>query len=127
MISDIGIFRQLGIQCVGCLCQKYNIFRDHGQPKKHNALPTQFLGGCNKTFTFSCLEKCGCWVVYSSKLAGVLNLCCVRFTSASKKMLTGTLINTQFITYSKKSEVTDRPANKSYHIAASKKPCRKFL
>ena len=73
--------------------QKYHLLKHHDKPSCHYIFPTQYLGGCNRSFQLRWIEEYGWWLVYSSKLDGAFCVCCALFANARDRKNMGVMVN----------------------------------
>ncbi|XP_035668943.1 52 kDa repressor of the inhibitor of the protein kinase-like [Branchiostoma floridae] len=98
--------------------QKYNFLCHHSKPPEDKTFPTQYLGGCNRSFRHKWLGKHK-WMVYSEKVDGIFCMPCVLFAADPSK---GQLVTKPFRVWNKKSEkVKTHETNCDYHDEAMEK------
>ena len=99
--------------------QRYHLLKHHSQPCKNYVFPSQFEGGCNRSFQIGWLEEFS-WLVYSSALDGTFCITCALFANPRSGL--GILVNKPFIIieWRKKSDYITPHATKKYHVDAWK-------
>ena len=91
--------------------QKYELLTKHKVPHKDHVFPTQYLGGCNRSFRLTWLSEHP-WMIYSEKVDGIFCIVCAIFCTDSSK---GFFVNKPFRVWNKKSEKTKEHINSLYH------------
>ena len=91
--------------------QKYELMTKHKVPHKNHIFPTQYLGGCNRSFQFKWLSE-NPWMVYSEKVDGAFCIVCAMFCSDPSK---GYLVSKLFRLWNKKSEKAKEHVQSKYH------------
>ena len=91
--------------------QKYKLMTKHKVPHKNHIFPTQYLGGCNRSFRLNWLSE-NSWMVYSKKVDGAFCIVCAMFCSDPSK---GYLVSKPFHIWNKKSEKTKEHVQSKYH------------
>lgn len=93
---------------------KYTLLKNHKVPEKNHIFPTQYLGGCNRSFRHVWLSQHP-WMVYSEEVDGAFCIYCTIFCSDSSK---GAFVNKPFRVWNKKSEKVREHENSLYHQRA---------
>ena len=91
--------------------QKYRLLTHHKKPARNHTFPTQFLGGCNRSFRYDWLVE-NPWLVYSEHADGMFCIVCAIFCNDSSK---GYLVSKPFRIWNKKSEKTKEHVSLLYH------------
>ena len=60
------------------VAEKYGLLTNHKMPSKDHTFPTQYLGGCNRSFQPQWLSL-HTWMVYSEQVDGVFCIFCALF------------------------------------------------
>ena len=95
--------------------QKYTLLKHHSKPGDDYIFPSQYEGGCNRSFQRSWLDSYP-WLVYSKYLDGAFCPYCALFASPRDHL--GILVNKPLTKWRKKSEYIGPHAVKGYHIEA---------
>ena len=91
--------------------QKYNLLTNHKQPHKDHLFPTQYLGGCNRSFRHVWLSEHP-WMVYSEQVDGVFCIACAIFCARPSL---GKFVTEPFRVWNKKSEKVKEHERCMYH------------
>ena len=91
--------------------QKYELITKHKVPHKSYVFPTQYLGGCNRSFRPNWLSEHP-WMVYSEKVDGVFCIVCTMFCTDPFK---GYFVSKPFRMWNKKSEKAKEHVQSKYH------------
>ena len=91
--------------------QKYELMTKHKVPHKSHVIPTQYLGGCNRSFRPGWLSEHP-WMVYSEKVDGVFCIVCAMFCTDPSK---GYFVSKPFRIWNKKSEKAKEHVQSKYH------------
>ena len=91
--------------------QKYNLLKYHKEPHKDYVFPTQYLGGCNRSFRHVWLTEHP-WMVYSEQVDGVFCIACAIFCA---NPLMGKFVTEPFRVWNKKSEKVKEHERCMYH------------
>ncbi|XP_072174513.1 52 kDa repressor of the inhibitor of the protein kinase-like [Diadema setosum] len=95
--------------------QKYTLLKHHSKPCDGFIFPSQYEGGCNRSFQRSWLDSYP-WLIYSKCLDGAFCIYCALFASPRDNL--GILVNKPFTKWRKKSEYIGPHAMKGHHIEA---------
>ena len=94
--------------------QKYQFLKNPQVPHKDHVFPTQYLGGCNRSFRQVWLSDHP-WMVYSERVDGVLCTACAFFCAGPSK---GVFVSKPFRVWNKKSEKAKEHESCQYHQRA---------
>ena len=99
--------------------QKYHLLKSHFKPSEHYIFPSQFVGGCNRSFRYKWLDEFKPWLVYSCKLHAAFCVCCALFSNHgdTKKIL----VNAPFTKWHHRSKVVVKHQNSTKHKEAVEK------
>ena len=95
--------------------QKYHLIKHHFQPSKDYILPSEYCGGCYRSFKLEWLTEFPT-LVYSEKLDGGFCLPCALFCENRKHF--GLLVNWPFWMWNHKSDKMAPHFSKEYHMDA---------
>ena len=93
------------------VAEKYQLLTNHKVPHKDHTFPTQYLGGCNRSFRPAWFSEHQ-WMVYSEQVDGIFCIVCAIFCTDSSK---GYFVNKPFRVWNKKNEKTKEHVNSLYH------------
>ena len=93
------------------VAEKYQLLTNHKVPHKDHTFPTQYLGGCNRSFRPAWFSEHP-WMVYSEQVDGVFCIVCAIFCTDSSK---GYFVNKPLRVWNKKSEKTKEHVNYLYY------------
>ena len=96
------------------LTQKYNLLTSNKEQQKGKIFPSQYLGGCNRSFRLEWLEQHP-WMMCNNSVDGVFCAACACFCSDSSKT---TFVTTPFRKWNKKSMKVKEHEHSSYHQRA---------
>jgi len=91
--------------------QKYALLTKHKVPFKTHVFPSQYLGGCNRSFRYVWLEENPC-LVYSDHVDGIFCIFCSIFCKDTSK---GYIVSKPFCVWNKRSEKTKEHVSSAYH------------
>lgn len=96
------------------IAQKYYLLTNHKQPHKDHVFPTQYFGGCNRSFRHVWLSEHP-WMVYSEQVDGAFCVACAIFCADPSK---GKFVTEPFRVWNKKSEKVKEHERCLYHQSA---------
>lgn len=97
--------------------QKYNFLKNHKIPHNSHVFPTQYLGGCNRSFRQVWLSQHP-WMVYSEQVDGVFCISCTLFCADPSRRK---FVTEPFRVWNKKSEKVKEHERSMYHQSALEK------
>ena len=96
------------------IAQKYELMKNHRKPGTNHVFPTQYLGGCNRSFRQVWLTE-HLWMVYSELVDGAFCIACAIF---SAHPLGDKFVIQPFRVWNKKSEKVKEHERCLYHQSA---------
>ena len=97
--------------------QKYALLTGLFEPSENYIIPTNFDGGCNRSFKREWLSRYD-FLVYSAKLEGGLCKYCTLFVNPDHRKKYGILVNKPFFKWRKMSEQVGGHAKSPSHLEA---------